>query len=169
MVTVPVQAVARKAYSPYGMVVPVGAGLDRLAKPLGGVSVQFAPPPERVAITVPAMPCGVPVTVSRRGTTELEGADGEPVPTVLIAATVNVYAVPLVSPVRVMGEALPVTAAPPGLAVTVYPVIAAPPEDAGAIKLTDASALPALAVPMVGAPGSTAFTAKLWVTWGAGK
>ncbi|MNF13972.1 hypothetical protein D3C80_2159970 [compost metagenome] len=68
-----------------------------------------------------------------------------------------------------MGEAAPVAVAPPGLAVTVYPVIAAPPADAGAVNATVASALPPVAVPMVGAPGTTAFTAKVRLTCGAGK
>jgi hypothetical protein len=36
-----------------------------------------------------------------------------------VAVTVNVYAVPLVRPVTVMGEAEPVAVMPPGLEVTV--------------------------------------------------
>src|ERR1700693_5419523 len=43
---------------------------------------------------------------------------------------------------------------PAGLEVTVYPVIAEPPLLAGAVKVTVAVALPAVAVPMVGAPGT---------------
>ncbi len=42
---------------------------------------------------------GVPGSVA--GVTEFEAADGLPVPIVLMAATVNVYALPLVSPVTV--------------------------------------------------------------------
>ncbi|MNT45685.1 hypothetical protein D3C72_1822820 [compost metagenome] len=90
MVTVPVQEVAWKAYSPYGIVLPAGAGLDRLAKPLVGSSVQVGPPPERVAVAAPPIPGGIPVTVNRRGTTALDAADGAPGPTELVAATVNV-------------------------------------------------------------------------------
>src|SRR3569623_69408 len=45
---------------------------------------------------------------------------------------------------------------PPGLAMTVQPVIVIPPLEAGALKLTVACALPAVAVPMVGAPGTVA-------------
>lgn len=43
---------------------------------------------------------------------------------------------------------------PPGLDVTVYPVMAVPPSDAGALNVMLASLLvPAVAVPIVGAPG----------------
>ena len=44
--------------------------------------------------------------------------------------------------------------APPGLAVTVYPVMALPPLLAGAVQLTLALALPAVAVTPVGAAGA---------------
>ena len=115
------------------------------------------------------MPGGVPDTVSRRGVTALDAADGAPVPAALVAITVNVYVVPLVRPVKVTGEAPPVAVAPPGLAVTVYPVIALPPVNAGGVNTTVACAFSAFAVPMVGVPGTTAFTVKLRVTWGAGK
>ena len=57
-----------------------------------------------------------------------------------------------------IGEPEPVAVAPPGLAVTVYPVMLAPPLDAGAVKVTVAWVSPAVAVPMVGAFGATAFT-----------
>ena len=47
--------------------------------------------------------------------------------------------------------------------VTRYPLIAAPPLLAGSVHVTDAWAFPAVAVPMVGAPGTvpgvTAFDA----------
>jgi hypothetical protein len=71
-----------------------------------------------------------------------------------VAATVNVYAVPLVKPLTVTGEDEPVPVMPPGDEVTVYPVIAPPPVLAGAVKVTDTVPLPAVvAVPMVGASG----------------
>jgi hypothetical protein len=61
----------------------------------------------------------------------------------------------LVSPVTVAVVAPVVVAAwPPGLAVTVYPVIAEPPSLAGAVQDTTACALPAEAVTAVGAPGA---------------
>src|SRR3989344_887167 len=59
-----------------------------------------------------------------------------------------------------MGAAAAVPVAPPGLAVAVYPVMEAPPVLAGAVKPTEAWVSPAVAVPMVGAPGTTALTAK---------
>jgi hypothetical protein len=63
--------------------------------------------------------------------------------------------VPLVKPVTVIGEEAPVPVSPPGVDVTVYPVIAVPPLLAGAVNVTEASKLdPAVAVPIVGAPGT---------------
>ena len=44
---------------------------------------------------------------------------------------------PLVSPLTITGEALPVPTIPPGLEVTVYPVIAEPFAE-GALNETDA-------------------------------
>jgi hypothetical protein len=53
-----------------------------------------------------------------------------------------------------MGEDAPEAVTPPGLDVTVNEVIPAGfPVYAGAVKVTDAVALPAVAVPIVGAPG----------------
>jgi hypothetical protein len=46
----------------------------------------------------------------------------------------------------------------PGDDVTVYEVIDAPPFEAGAVNETEALALPAVAVPMVGAPGTVGLT-----------
>ena len=43
-----------------------------------------------------------------------------------------------------IGLAPPVTVCPPGLEVTVYEPIAAPPFDAGAVNLTVACSLPAV-------------------------
>jgi hypothetical protein len=57
----------------------------------------------------------------------------------------------------------------PGLDVTVYPVIAAPPFDDGTENATDACAFPAVAEPIVGAPGTTALTVKLLDTCVAAK
>ena len=93
------------------------------------------------------------------GVTLLEAAEAKPAPLPFVAVTVKVYAVPLVSPVIAWVKAVvPAFASvpPEGFEVTVYPVIAAPPFDAGAVKLTDACVLPAVAVPMVGAPGTVA-------------
>ena len=73
-----------------------------------------------VACALPAValtPVGAPGTVA--GVTLLEGDDAGLVPALLVAVTVNVYAVPLVSPVTVMGLLGPVPVSPPGLDVTV--------------------------------------------------
>ena len=106
-----------------------------------------------VAVT----PVGGPGTVA--GVTEFDGADAGPVPTEFAAVTVKVYEVPLVSPVTTcVVEVLPalVSTPPAGFEVTVYPVIAAPPLLAGAVKETVACALPPVAVTPMGAPGTVA-------------
>ena len=69
----------------------------------------------------------------------------------------------------VTGEPLPEALAPPGLATMVYPVIGTPPVNPGATKVIDAWPLPAVAVPIVGAAGTTAETLKEWVTEPAGR
>src|SRR5690242_16617248 len=88
---------------------------------------------------------GAPGTVI--GVTLADGADAALVPAAFAAVTVNVYAVPLVRPVIValVAGAATLTDKPPGAAVTVYPVIALPPLDAGAVHDTVAWALPAVA------------------------
>jgi hypothetical protein len=65
-----------------------------------------------------------------------------------VAITVKVYAVPLVSPVTVIGLVVPVAVILPGVEVTVNPVIPVP---AGAVKVTVAWAFPAVATIFVGA------------------
>ena len=59
-----------------------------------------------------------------------------PPPALLVAVTVNVYAVPLVSPVTVQGELAQSCVMPPGFAVTVYLVMVAPPLLAGGVNVT---------------------------------
>ena len=58
------------------------------------------------------------------------------------------------SPVTRMGDPEPLTAIPPGEEVAVYEVIGEPPFEAGGVNATDACALPPVAVPMVGVPGT---------------
>jgi len=72
------------------------------------------------------------------GVTALEAEDALLVPTLWVAVTVNVYAVPFVRPVTVALSAPldQLAVAPPGLAVTVYPVMADPPSDEGALQVT---------------------------------
>jgi hypothetical protein len=62
----------------------------------------------------------------------------------------------LVSPVTVIGLAVPVPVILPGLEVTVYPVMAEPPLLAGGVNVTVAWAFPFVAVPIVGGPGTVA-------------
>jgi hypothetical protein len=51
--------------------------------------------------------------------TAFDAAEGRLVPALLVAVTVKVYAVPLLSPVTVIGDAGPVAVMPPGDEVTV--------------------------------------------------
>ena len=88
------------------------------------------------------------------GVTEFDAELAGPVPMAFVAVTVKVYAVPLESPVTVIGLAVPVPVKPPGLEVAVYPVMAEPPSLAGAVNATEACAFPAATVPIVGAPGT---------------
>jgi hypothetical protein len=105
-----------------------------------------------VACVLPAVAApivGAPGVVAR--VTLLDGADAGLVPRAFLAVTVNVYVVPAVNPVTVIGLTVPVAVLPPGLAVTVYPVT----EPVGAVKLTVAWPVPAVAVTLVGGPGTT--------------
>ena len=88
------------------------------------------------------------------GVTLFDAADAVPVPIAFVAVTVKVYAVPLVRPVTLIGDAAPPAVIPPGLEVTVKPVIALPPLLPGGVNVTDALETPAVAVPIVGAPGA---------------
>ena len=62
---------------------------------------------------------GGPGTVVVAGVTLFEAAEGLLVPTLFVAVTVKVYAVPLTSLGTVMGEAPPVAVMPRGLEVAV--------------------------------------------------
>jgi hypothetical protein len=90
------------------------------------------------------------------GVTEALAADAGLVPIAFVAVTVNVYAVPFDKPVTVNGLEAPVAVKPPGLDVTVKPVIADPPLFVGALNVTVACALPAVAPIAVGASGAVA-------------
>lgn len=93
------------------------------------------------------------------GTAGAEAADAGPVPIAFVAVTVNVYGVPLVSPVTVQVRAPVVVHAWPPLEVTVYPVIVRPPVELGAVQVTTDCVLPLdVAVTPVGAPGVVAGT-----------
>ena len=88
------------------------------------------------------------------GVTAVEAAEATELPTELVATTVKVYAVLFVKPVTFIGEEPPDTVTPPGLDVTVYPVITLPPLFVGATNATLAEAFPAVATTPVGAPGT---------------
>ena len=75
-----------------------------------------------VARAFPAValaPVGAPGTVAAVGVTGLVATEAAPVPTMLVAVTVKVYAVPLVKPLNTIGDAAPDAVVPPGLEVTV--------------------------------------------------
>jgi hypothetical protein len=78
-----------------------------------------APPPPARPYPPPPPPAITKYSTDTNGVTLLLAALAGPVPTLLVAVTVNVYAVPLVRPVTVIGDADPVAVTPPGLDVTV--------------------------------------------------
>jgi len=124
---------------------------------VGAVQLTVADALAAVADT----PVGAPGSVGPLGVTALDGDEAGPVPLALVADTVNVYVVPFVRPVTVVDVTggLPVTvtgvwAVEPMNGVTVYVVIVLPPLLTGAVQLTEAEPLPAVAVTPVGAPGS---------------
>jgi hypothetical protein len=90
------------------------------------------------------------------GVTAFDAALCELLPMAFVATTVNVYVVPLVSPVTVIGLAEPLIVILPGFEVTMYPVIGDPPVIDGGVNVTIACAFPFAAVPIVGAPGTVA-------------
>jgi hypothetical protein len=136
------------------------------------LSTVVAPPVTRIVpategvtdrVTVAALvgEAGVETTGAKgaaAGVIELEAAEAALVPTAFVAVTVKVYPVVLVNPVTlaVRGPKIQVAVSPPGLEVTVYPVIVLPPFEAGALQVTVAEASPAVAATPVGAPGTPA-------------
>ena len=91
------------------------------------------------------------------GVTEADAEEAVELPFEFVATTVNVSAVPPVKPVSVVVRTLPTVNGVPGVnptyGVTVYAVIADPPE-AGAVQETVAVVLPATAETPVGASGT---------------
>ena len=84
----------------------------------------------------------------------MRAADAGPVPRAFVAVTEQLYTVPFVSPVTTSGDAAPLALKAPQVAV--YEVIGDPPLDAGGVKAIVACALPAVALTIVGAPGTAA-------------
>jgi hypothetical protein len=132
--------------------------------PTDGVTVYpvIAEPPfeagatqETVTELIPATAVtfvGEPGTVA--GVTADEAEDAGELPIEFVATTVNVSDVPFVKPVNEAVRTLPTVTGLPTDGVTVYPVIAEPPFEAGAVHETVAEALPATAETPVGAPGA---------------
>ena len=167
--TVPIENVALVA--PAGTVTLAGTvaavallARDTTAPPVGAaevsvtVPVEAVPPVTLAGLRATALAAGA----AAFGVTALDGAEAGPVPTRLVATTWSVTAVPLVRPVTVAEVTLPATftvptSAPvPSSALTVYEVIGAPPSDAGGVQVTVAAESPAVAAPIVGAPGTVA-------------
>ena len=107
---------------------------------------------------VPEFPSAIATSLIERltdwGVTLFEAVEGALLPTMLVATTVQVTGVPFVTPVTTMGETVPETLCAPHVAV--YPVIGEPPLLTGAVKVTETVLLPAVTVPIVGAPGTVA-------------
>jgi hypothetical protein len=119
--------------------------------PAVNAMLAFDTAPDTVKPRVTLEMVGAPGVVY--GVTLLDAADAEPVPYVLVAVTVNVYAVPAVRPDTVQGDAALEQNNPPGEAVALYDVMALPPFEEGAVHDTAADVTPATAVTDVGAPG----------------
>ena len=115
---------------------PPSAGASKLttATPSSGVA--------SVTTTVPGMVRGV----------EVAGANDALSPAALVATTLSVYSMPLVSPVIAHGLDAQSTSMPSGEPVTVYPVTGEPPSSTGATKATEIDSLPGVTTTSVGAP-----------------
>ena len=122
------------------------------------------PPFEAGALHVTVKPASVgvtEVTVGAPGTVSGEAfsyVDGEDVPATLVAVTVTLYSVPLVSPYTVQFKGPDVqphvVVVVPSVTLTVYCEIVAPPSSVGAFHETWSWLFPAVMVSMSGAPGT---------------
>ena len=135
------------AVMPLGVEIAVYSRIGLPPLESGAVNATVACPDPLVAIPI----AGAPGTVA--GVTALDAVAAGPEPSAFIAFTVNVYALPFVSPVTVNGER-PFAVMLPGEEVTVYDKIGVPPSLEGDEKLTVASPLSGVAVTAVGAPGT---------------
>lgn len=79
--------------------------------------------------------------------------DDGPVPTEFLAVTVNVYVLPVIKLLTVIGDEEPVTMTFPGVETTIYEVMGDPPVFVGAVNVTLALFVNAVARPIMGAPG----------------
>ena len=110
---------------------------------------------DTVAFALPAValiPIGLLGTVI--GVIDEDAVDAVEFPAPFVATTVNVYEVPLVSPVTVAEVVDDVAVKLPGDDVTVYEVMTDPPVDAGALHETVDCPFPADALTLVGLPGT---------------
>src|SRR5688572_8163986 len=82
-------------------------------------------------------------------------AEGGPMPSAFVAATVQVYTWPLVRPITTMGEAVPMALTGPGEQLALNEVMGLPPSDPGLKEIVTWPA-PARMPDMVGAPGTAA-------------
>ena len=109
-----------------------------------------------------ATPAVAKSRIVARGVTALEAAEAGPVPTALVAVTLNVYAVPFVEPrrrsrsSRTAPTGTGVCAAAPMYGVTVWPVIGLSPSPLGRVQVTRAWFDAGWALTPVGAVGTTA-------------
>src|SRR3954451_5324091 len=103
--------------------------------PLETGAVQFT-----IACALPGVavtPVGAPGGAA--GVTAAEEVEGALLPTAFVATTVKVYGVPLARPATVAVVTAPtLTGVVGGFEVTVYPVMALPPLEAGAVQFTTA-------------------------------
>jgi hypothetical protein len=137
------------AVAPPGEAVTV---YDVMASPLVAGATK-----EMTAEALPGAPVGAAgATGTPAGVTAAVEAEATEVPPMVVAFTVNVYAVPLVRPVTTSGEEAPVAVAPPGDAVTVYDVTLEPLLLTGGRNETLADWFPRTADGVVGAVGAPA-------------
>lgn len=126
---------------------------------LGAVKAMLALALPAVAVPMVGAPGTVTVVVVPPGVTEAAPEDAL-VPLALVAVTVQLYVKPLVKPDTVIAVTLVLVAVlvvEPVTHEAVYFVIADPPVELGALKVTRALVLLAdVAVPIVGAPGTVA-------------
>ena len=143
---------------PPGLATTVYCVIGRPPSDSGGDHVAVAEATPAVAATF----CGA---VGLPGTAAFDGCDGSDVPVALVAVTVNVYDTPFVNPLTVHdnGPVVQVHCAPPGDAVTVYPVIVEPPVHAGADHDTVAWLSPGTPDAPVGEPGTVIGGGNAWI------
>jgi hypothetical protein len=129
------------------------------AVPETSAAVEYTKPPAPPPPPIPPPPPPPPATISTsnngvvEGVTLFEEALSKLVPIGFVAVTLKVYAVPLESPVTVIGLDALVPVKPPGVEVAVYEVIVLPPVPF-AVNSIFAVAFPKLAAPIVGACGT---------------